>query len=133
METVATYAQRRWLEVAGGGAVALSMDEQRILDEMERKLADNDPRLASRLAAFGRPGLGTALRSPRARLLASLATLALIAVIAVLVYAMLPFRAGSARHLQTHRPGASPGTTQPVLAPAGGRTSAPRVQVSRTP
>jgi Protein of unknown function (DUF3040) len=133
METVATYAQRRWLEVAGGGAVALSMDEQRILDEMERRLADNDPRLASRLAAFGRPGLGTALQSPRARLLASLATLALIAVIAVMVYAMLPFRAGSARHLQAHRPAASPGTTQPVIAPAGGRTSVPRVRVSRTP
>lgn len=131
METVATYAQRRWLEVAGGGAVALSMDEQRILDEMERRLADNDPRLASRLAAFGRPGLSSALQSPRARLLASLATLALIAVIAVMVYAMLPFRAGAARHLG-NRPAATPGTTQPVIAPAG-RTSAPRARASRTP
>jgi hypothetical protein len=110
--------------------VALSMDEQRILDEMERRLADNDPRLASRLATFGRPRLaGAALQTPRGRMAASLATLALIAVVATVVYAMLPFRAGTARHLPAHRPAATPGTTQPVMAPAGGVTAPAR----RTP
>jgi hypothetical protein len=43
--------------------MALSMDEQRILDEMERKLADDDPLLASRLTSFGRPGLTALMRS----------------------------------------------------------------------
>ena len=133
METVATYAQRRWLEVAGGGAVALSMDEQRILDEMERRLADDDPRLAARLASLGGTGLGAALRSPRVRLIASLAALALIAVIALMMYAMIPFRGATARHPQAHRSAARPGVTQPVMtAPAGAR-SAPKAPVSGTP
>src|SRR5436305_1142235 len=59
-------------------AVALPMDEQRILDEMERGLAAEDPKLAARLAAFGRPGIG-AFRSPRARAMLSLASLTLAA------------------------------------------------------
>jgi Protein of unknown function (DUF3040) len=112
--------------------VALSMDEQRILDEMERRLADNDPRLAYRLAAFGQPGLGAVLQSPRTRLLASLVTLAVIAAIAMMVYAMLPFRAGAARQLQAHRPAATPGSTQPVITRRSG-TAAPPVRASRTP
>ena len=45
--------------------MALSMDEQRILDGMERKLADEDPRLAPRLAAFGQPRLPASLGSGR--------------------------------------------------------------------
>ena len=48
--------------------MALSMDEQRMLDEMERKLADDDPMLASRLRSFGHPGLTAVLRSPRVQL-----------------------------------------------------------------
>jgi hypothetical protein len=65
----------RWV---GGSevAMALSMDEQRILEEMERKLADDDPLLASRLTSFGRPGLAALMRSRRARI----------------VYALTPFR-----------------------------------------
>ena len=47
--------------------MALSMDEQRILEEMERKLADDDPLLASRLTSFGRPGLAALMRSRRSR------------------------------------------------------------------
>ncbi len=52
--------------------MALSMDEQRILEEMERKLADDDPLLASRLTSFGRPGLAALMRSRRARIVLSL-------------------------------------------------------------
>jgi len=68
------------------------MDEQRILEEMERMLAADDPRLAAQLASFGRPGVGRALRTRRAR---SLATLAMFAVIAVLIYAMSTLRPGA--------------------------------------
>lgn len=34
--------------------MALSMDEQRILTEIESQLSDDDPRLAQRLSTFGR-------------------------------------------------------------------------------
>jgi hypothetical protein len=113
--------------------VALSMDEQRILDEMERRLADDDPRLASRLASHRGTGLGAALGSPRVRLIASLAALALIAAIALMVYAMLPFRAGAARHPQAHRSAARPGVTQPVMTSPGGTSTAPKVPASGAP
>jgi len=45
--------------------MALSMDEQRILAEIERRLAADDPSLASSLSTFRRPGPGTVLRSTR--------------------------------------------------------------------
>jgi hypothetical protein len=77
--------------------MALSMDEQRILDEMERRLADDDPKLASRLASLGRPRLGATLRSPRARILTTLLALALIVAVALMVYALMPFRPAPAR------------------------------------
>jgi cytoskeletal protein RodZ len=77
--------------------MALSMDEQRILAEIERRLAADDPRLASSLASFRRPGPGTALRSPRARVLGSLFTVLLVAVVSLMVYAMIPFRAHGVR------------------------------------
>jgi hypothetical protein len=75
--------------------VALPMDEQRILEEMERVLAADDPRLAAQLASFGRPGVGRLLRSRRAR---SLLTLAMFAVIAVLIYTMSTLRLGATAH-----------------------------------
>jgi Protein of unknown function (DUF3040) len=75
--------------------VALPMDEQRILDEMERVLAADDPRLAAQLASFGRPGLAHAIRTRRVR---SLITLAMLAAVAVLIYAMIAFRLGGATH-----------------------------------
>jgi Protein of unknown function (DUF3040) len=71
------------------------MDEQRILEEMERMLAADDPRLAAQLASFGRPGLSQVLRTRRAR---SLITLAIFATIAILIYAMLAFRIGGVTH-----------------------------------
>ena len=46
--------------------MALSQDEQRILAEIERRLAGDDPGLASSLTAFRRPP-GKMVRSPRAR------------------------------------------------------------------
>jgi hypothetical protein len=77
--------------------MALSMDEQRILDGMERKLADEDPKLASRLAAFGQPRLPSLLGSGKARAAFVLISLALAAMVALMVYSMRPFPAGD-RH-----------------------------------
>src|SRR6266487_3857710 len=74
------------------------MDEQRILDEMERMLAADDPRLAARLAAFGQPGLGHALRTRRARATLSVLVLVLIAAVAAVIYLMSSRRAGSTTH-----------------------------------
>ena len=71
--------------------MALSMDEQRILDEMERKLADDDPLLASRLTSFGRPGLAAVMRSRRARIVLSFLALIAIAAVSLAVYALTPF------------------------------------------
>jgi hypothetical protein len=73
--------------------MALSMDEQRILDGMERKLADEDPKLASRLAAFGQPRLPVLLGSGKARAAFVLISLALAAMVALMVYSMRPFPA----------------------------------------
>jgi hypothetical protein len=87
--------------------MALSMDEQRMLDEMERKLADDDPLLASRLTSFGRPGLAALLRSRRARIVLSFLALVAIAAVSLAVYALTPFRSsidprGSLRPTPTH-------------------------------
>jgi len=76
------------------------MDEQRILEEMERMLAADDPRLAARLAAFGQPGLGHVLRTRRARAVLSLMALVMIAAVAALIYLVNPFRPSSTSHGQ---------------------------------
>jgi hypothetical protein len=77
--------------------LALSMDEQRALAEIERRLAADDPGLATCLTAFRRPGPAHVLRSPRARILGSLFTVLLVAMVSLMVYAMIPFRAHGAR------------------------------------
>src|SRR5260221_670691 len=89
--------------------MALSMDEQRILEEMERKLADDDPLLASRLTSFGRPGLAVVLRSRRARIALSFLGLIVIAAIPLVVVALTPFRSDPS-------PG-PPGYTRPPTSP----------------
>jgi hypothetical protein len=73
--------------------MALSMDEQRALAEIERRLAADDPGLATCLTAFRRPGPANVLRSPRARIIGSLFTVLLVAMVSLMVYAMIPFRA----------------------------------------
>jgi hypothetical protein len=72
--------------------MALSMDEQRVLAEIERRLAADDPGLATCLTSFRRPGPATVLRSPRARIIGSLFTVLLVAMVSLMVYAMIPFR-----------------------------------------
>jgi hypothetical protein len=97
--------------------MALSMDEQRVLAEIERRLAAEDPGLAARLSAFRRPGPGSLMRSPRARIAGSVLTVALVAVISLMVYAMIGLRAHPDRIL--NRPQSSPAT--PVLTVPGGK------------
>jgi DUF3040 family protein len=89
--------------------MALSMDEQRILDGIEHKLADEDPRLASRLAAFGQPRLPALLGSGKARAAFVLISLALAAMVALMVYSMRPYPAGQdTRHPPARTPSAAP-------------------------
>jgi len=95
--------------------MALSMDEQRILAEIERRLAADDPGLASCLSTFRRPGPGIVLRSPRARIIGSLFTVLLVALVSLMVYAMIPFRAHLPRNAIT--PSASVKTTLSALGP----------------
>ena len=78
--------------------MALSMDEQRMLAEIERRLWADDPGLASCLSTFRRPGPATVLRSPRARIIGSLFTVLLVAMVSLMAYAMIPFRAHSVRN-----------------------------------
>lgn len=73
--------------------MALSMEEQRILAEIEQHLAKTEPALAARLASFGRPGVLSALRSPRVRILASCVALVVVTVVSLIAYALLPLRA----------------------------------------
>src|SRR5690348_12109971 len=77
--------------------MALSADEQRALAEIERRLATDDPGLATCLTAFRRPGPGRVLRSPRARIIGSLFTVLLVALVSLMVYAMIPFRGHGTR------------------------------------
>ena len=98
--------------------MALSMDEQRMLDEMERKLADDDPLLASRLTSFGHPGLAAVLRSPRVRLVLALISVVVIAGVSMLVYALGPFRMSTDR--QSHARSATPHRVTRQLTPASG-------------
>ena len=91
--------------------MALSQDEQRILAEIERRLANDDPGLASSMTAFRRPGPAKMLRrSPRVRIIGSLFAVLLVAMVSLTVYAMIPFRAHLPRQSQV-TPAAASSTT----------------------
>src|SRR5271154_572760 len=108
-------SSHRRAERGGSGAMALSMDEQRMLAEIERRLAAQDPGLATRLSTFRRPSPATGLRTTRGKIIGSICTIVLLAVIGITVYAMTPFRA----YGQKTKPAA---TTTSVSAPAGTAT-----------
>jgi flagellar basal body L-ring protein FlgH len=104
--------------------MALSMDEQRMLAEIEQRLAAEDPGLAARMSSFRRPSRVNIFRSARARVIGSLLTVVVVAVVSLLVYAILPFRSNNARTIGGH-PVASRG--QPVMTvassgPGGAKT-----------
>jgi cytoskeletal protein RodZ len=96
--------------------MALSQDEQRMLAEIERRLAADDPGLASCLTTFRRPGPGTVFRSPRARIIGSLFTVLLVAMVSLMVYAMVPFRGTHGRQAPPQTSSAP--VTTAISAPA---------------
>ena len=105
--------------------MALSQDEQRMLAEIERRLAADDPGLASCLTTFRRPGPAAVLRSPRARIIGSLFTVLLVAMVSLMVYAMIPFR--------THMPRPTPPATgAPATAAISAATSTQPVRTEQS-
>ena len=88
--------------------MALSIEEQRILDGMERKLADDDPRLASRLAGFGQPRFAAMAGTGRGRAVILIVSLALAAIVTLMVYSMRPFPERAAERDGSHREPSSP-------------------------
>jgi Protein of unknown function (DUF3040) len=72
--------------------MALSMDEQRMLAEIERRLAAEDPGLATRLSSFRRPGPSAGPRTRKGRLIMLACMIALIAIVSTVIYALVPFR-----------------------------------------
>jgi hypothetical protein len=74
--------------------MALSMEEQRILAEIEQNLTRAEPVLAARLSRLEhpRPTLATVLRSPRGRMLASLAALMTLVIMSTVVYLLISWR-----------------------------------------
>jgi Protein of unknown function (DUF3040) len=96
--------------------MALSMDEQRMLAEIERRLAAEDPGLATRLSSFRRPGPAATFRTTRGRIIGSICTVVLLAVIGLTVYALVPFRAQSSKAPADRLTSAQPSTSAPVKA-----------------
>jgi len=111
--------------------MALSMDEQRALAEIERRLAADDPGLATCMTAFRRPGPARVLRSPRARIIGSLFTVLLVAMVSLMVYAMIPFRGNGARVPAGSTAGTTPGNT--AIVPAGSAPPQSRPPASSNP
>src|SRR5215471_5151974 len=96
------------------GAMALSMDEQRMLAEIERRLAAQDPGLATRLSSFKRPGPAAGFRTTRGKVIGSICTIVLLTVIGLTVYAMVPFRAQGSKPPVSRDASARPATSAPV-------------------
>ncbi len=115
--------------------MALSMDEQRALAEIERRLAADDPGLATCLTAFRRPGPANVLRSPRARIIGSLFTVLLVAMVSLMVYAMIPFRTHGARTpvtSSTESQGGQVAITAPRTGSAGNGTPSASTRANTT-
>ena len=124
--------------------MALSMDEQRILDEIERGLGNADPRLAARLSSFGFKRTMFTLRTRRARVVVSCLTLIMVAALSLVVYSLVPFRTGADRHATgrssaaprhptmtvPHHPSVSPSASAPVASNAG-QSTAPSTGAAR--
>jgi predicted lipid-binding transport protein (Tim44 family) len=105
--------------------MALSMDEQRMLAEIERRLAAEDPGLATRLSSFRRPGPAAGLRTTRGKIIGSLCTVVLLAVIGLTVYAMIPFRAQGSK-TPVRQTSAQPSVSAPARSgTAAGSTASP--------
>jgi len=113
--------------------MALSMDEQRVLAQIEQHLASADPDLAARLSSFGKTGAEHVLRLPRARVAGSAAALIAVAIVSLIVYALIPFstlpgrgatRGHPARAVTTAQRSQKPSmqVASPTAAPAHARS-----------
>jgi len=104
--------------------MALSMDEQRMLAEIERHLAAEEPGLASNLARLRKPGRANIFRSTRARVIGSLFTVVVVAMVSLMVYALLPFRSGGRttghQPVTTSSTSSGPGQAKIGAAPGSG-------------
>jgi hypothetical protein len=109
--------------------MALSMDEQRILAEIERRLAADDPYLAGNLSAFTRPRLGASIRAAKGRLLATVVAVAAVALAALVIYSFVPFRVIARQNDQP--PGQQ--TTQQAKASPPAATASASPVTSDTP
>jgi hypothetical protein len=103
--------------------VALSMEEQRILAEMERNLAAEDPRLASRLTAFGQQRPGSP-RAQRVRTIAGLLALAMIAAVTITMFMLSPYVGGRDPGYSTPRAHSTATASTPPSATAHSPRSA---------
>jgi Protein of unknown function (DUF3040) len=110
--------------------MALSMDEERMLAEIERRLADDDPVLAARLTSFRLPRLSLGPRSSRGRLTASLLMLVVVAAVSVFVYALMPFRGQNGGNLAAHS-SASPSMSATSQSMSPMHRTAPNPQTSQ--
>ena len=113
--------------------MALSMDEQRALAEIERRLAADDPGLATCLTAFRRPGPANVLRSPRARIVGSLFTVLLVAMVSLMVYAMIPFRTHVARTSVTSSTGTQSSAATTITAAGTGASAKATAKATKAP
>jgi hypothetical protein len=96
------------------------MEEQRMLDEMERALAEADPRLASRLNAFGQQGLPGTFRSQRAKTISGLLALALIAAVTIMMFVLSPYGSHHGSTPRTTPSGSTrPTSSQSAKSPVG--------------
>ncbi len=115
--------------------MALSMDEQRMLAEIERHLAAEEPGLATNLASFRKPGRAGVFRSTRARVIGSLFTVAVVAMVSLMVYVMLPFRSGGKttghQPVTTSSTSSGPGQAKIGAAPGTGTSTAPAAAAPR--
>jgi DUF3040 family protein len=109
--------------------MALSMEEQRILAEIEQELERAEPVLAACLTMFSRPGRAGLLRVPGTRrhstrvlAVASVAALIMLTVLPVVIYALVTLHAAPLGRSAGH-PAAS---SAPHAAPRHPVMSAPR-------
>ena len=100
--------------------MALSMDEQRMLAEIERRLAAEDPGLATTLSSFRKPGPASGFRTTRGKVIGSVCTVVLLAVIGLTIYAMIPFRAQTSKTLVGRQTPARPTVSATLRSGATG-------------
>jgi Protein of unknown function (DUF3040) len=106
--------------------MALSMEEQRILAEIEQELERSEPVLAACLTMFSRPGRagllrvpGTQPRRPWVLTAASVAAVIMLTVLPVVIYALVALRAPQGRPASHPAASSAPHTAQqhPVMSP----------------